>query len=480
MKIKKSVSEDKPGICLVGLGPHAKRIYYNYIEQDVLDKKLDFYLLIDLTTKEADIDDFCAKRKVQPQNIFLSKVSQIFQQTSDEKLDPRLVVFLDKAIREKRIQYAVVSTEPRAHKVYIEYFIKNKIPVLTDKPLTSPVGVNYKIKKVKQISADAKYLSVLSSKYDTPIYVQVQRREHPAYKFIFNEVKKVIDEYQVPITFFNVYHSDGQWTMPSEFASRENHPHKYGYGKIMHSGYHFADLVAWIAESNKRLFPNLYISNETQLLLPGTHYGQIKGARLYKKIFGKKTLSPKNEKMGEVDSYTSFVFRDSSRSSDKNNMITFGNLNMLQSGFSKRAWFPLPVDTYKGNGRLRHEYFDINIGPLFNIQFHSYQSEEVHGGGPTSGVGSRDHLEVYIFRNEKIIGGKPFEIVDFSSRQYMKDHHLSSYLGHNEEARHMLYGKMFSGSESPALIQNQILTNNIIAHLYESSIRKKMITFDAS
>lgn len=477
--MKKSVLKDKHGICLVGLGPHAKRIYYKYIEQDVLDKKLDFYLLVDLVTKKTDIDDFCAKRKVQPQNIFLSKVPK---QSSAEKLDPKLIVFLDKAIKEKKIQYAVVSTEPRAHKIYIEYFIKNKIPVLTDKPLTSPIGVNHKIKKARQISADAQYLSALSSKYNTPIYVQVQRREHPAYQFIFDEIKKVIDEYKVPITFFDIYHSDGQWTMPSEFASRENHPHKYGYGKIMHSGYHFADLVAWITESNKRLFPDLYISNETQLLLPGTHYRQIKGSRLYKKIFGKKTRSPENEKMGEVDSYTTFVLRDGSRHSelsDKNNIITFGNLNMLQSGFSKRAWFSLPIDTYKGNGRLRHEYFNISIGPLFNIQFHSYQSEEVHGGGPISGVGSRDHLEVYIFRNEKIIGGKSFEIVDFSSKRYMKNHDLSSFLGHNEAARHVLYSNMINGLESPALIQNQILTNNIIAHMYESSIRGKTMTFRA-
>jgi len=470
-----NILRKRPGVCLIGLGPHAKRIYYNYIEKDVLDEKLDFYLLIDLFEKKNDIKDFCSKRKVQPRNIFLSKASN---QISPKKLDPEVVIFLDKAIKEKRIQHAIVSTEPKAHKIYIEYFVKNKIPVLTDKPLTSPVGANYSIKSARKISTDAQYLSDLSDKYNTPIYVQIQRREHPAYKFIFNEINKVVSEYEVPITFFNIYHSDGQWSMPNEFSSRENHPHKYGYGKIMHSGYHFADLVAWIAESNKILFPNLYISNETNLLRPGANYQQIRGSSLYKKIFEKDTVSPENKKMGEVDSYTNFVFKDGSKRLIKDNIVTFGNLNMLQSGFSKRAWFDLPVDTYKGNGRLRHEYFNINVGPLFNIQFHSYQSEEVHGGGPKNGVGSKDHLDVYIYRNEKIIGGKPLEVIDFSSRKYKEDNNLSSYLGHNEAARRTLYDKMISESDSPALIKNQLLTNTIISKMYESYVCGKTKVFN--
>lgn len=40
------------------------------------------------------------------------------------------------------------------------------------------------------------------------------------------------------------------WVMPSEYISRENHPYKYGYGKLFHSGYHFIDLLTWFLEVN--------------------------------------------------------------------------------------------------------------------------------------------------------------------------------------------------------------------------------------
>lgn len=61
----------------------------------------------------------------------------------------------------------------------------------------------------------------------------------------------MVREYNIPITYIDIYHNDGMWNMPSEFLERENHPYKYGYGKLFHSGYHFIDLVAWLMEVNR-------------------------------------------------------------------------------------------------------------------------------------------------------------------------------------------------------------------------------------
>lgn len=55
----------------------------------------------------------------------------------------------------------------------------------------------------------------------------------------------------MPINKISISHSDGNWNMPSEVIFRENHPYKYGYGKMMHSGYHFIDLLSWFMEINK-------------------------------------------------------------------------------------------------------------------------------------------------------------------------------------------------------------------------------------
>lgn len=61
----------------------------------------------------------------------------------------------------------------------------------------------------------------------------------------------MVSKYNVPISFIGVNHCDGTWNMPNELIHRENHPYKYGYGKIMHSGYHFLDTLTWFLDVNE-------------------------------------------------------------------------------------------------------------------------------------------------------------------------------------------------------------------------------------
>ena len=461
------------GICLVGLGPHAKRIYYRYIVHEVTGGSLMFDSLIELSSRKVDVDEFFLDKEIKPTHIVFADETH---QRNPEVLDPHVQASLNKAIDEKRIQCAIVATEPKAHKIYIDYFLKHNIPVLTDKPLTAPVGSNYDINSAEKIFSDAVELSDLSTKYKTPLYVQVQRREHPAYIRLFEKITRIVEEYRLPITFFDIYHSDGTWSMPEEFSSRENHPYKYGYGKLMHSGYHFVDLVAWVASINMKVFPSLYIENNTKLLKPDTQYRQIQGNALYKKLFGKETVEPPAHHLGEVDAYSSFEFKDGERLSDSGNTITFGHLDLLQSGFSKRAWFDLPKDTYKGNGRLRHERINIHVGPLLNIQLHSYQSDEINKGH-TFGVGGEEHLDIYIFRNNTLIGGNAFEHIDYGSEIEMKHRKTNGiYIGHNELPRNIIFQQFLARAPSNALVKQQLLTNQILSHMYISAIRERSET----
>ena len=70
-------------------------------------------------------------------------------------------------------------------------------------------------------------------------------------EYIKQLIEETIRQYNIPITYIDIYHNDGMWNMPSEFLYRENHPYKYGYGKLFHSGYHFIDLLAWLLEANR-------------------------------------------------------------------------------------------------------------------------------------------------------------------------------------------------------------------------------------
>ena len=69
-------------------------------------------------------------------------------------------------------------------------------------------------------------------------------------------------------------------------------------------------------------------------------------------------------------------------------------------------------DFYKKNGRIRHERINIQVGPLMNIQIHSYQSKEIKDrldNKIEEQIGGLEHFDIDIYRNVDIIGGKPYE-----------------------------------------------------------------------
>ena len=457
-------------IALVGLGPHAKRIYCGFIN-NLVEKGGKFEVLIELESKRSMVEIFFKERKVKPCRIlYIPDKGQLCPKNINEELKIRLNTLISEGL----ITHAIVATEPKAHKIYIEYFLKNRIPCLTDKPITAPVGLSYNKKASVNLVKDVNDLINISNKYKTPVYVQVQRREHCAYIYIFKLLAEIVKKYRIPITYFNIYHSDGNWSMPPEFYFRENHPYKYGYGKLMHSGYHFVDLIAWICEINKNIYKDITIETTASFLKPETHYNQINGNKLYDRLFAKKTKLPQNYKFGEIDSYTNFSFYGGHKIVDSK-MITKGNLDLLQSGFSRRAWFDLPKDTYKGNGRVRHEYININVGPLFNIQLHSYQSNEINKGD-VFGVGGEEHLDLYIFRNSDIIGGKSCEVIDFGKRINNESGNFKGvYFGQNELSRYIIFDKFLKRKFSDTMLDNQLLTNKILSSIYESYVTRKNV-----
>ena len=68
---------------------------------------------------------------------------------------------------------------------------------------------------------------------------------------------------------------------------------------------------------------------------------------------------------GEIDFHSIINFKKDDKT------ITHCTLNLIQSGFSWRSLCYLPKDIYKGNGRVRHERLNIEVGPLMNIQIDS-------------------------------------------------------------------------------------------------------------
>ena len=414
---------------LVGLGPHAKRIYISIFKK----YSLNLSLLVELKSKKLEIEEFLKENDISTE-LFL--VDDSYKDSTC--LSNNISNKLERKIRTKNIKYAIISTEPKAHFMYAKFFLENEINILLDKPITSPINCNNDINQTIKIKEEYEELCLLYERKKDKIHftIQCQRRFHEGFIYIKNLLTETVKKYNIPITYIDIYHNDGMWVMPSEFLTRENHPYKYGYGKLFHSGYHFIDLLTWFLEinnltqnkkiNNAEMYVSTYNPNDSLTVINNQDYQKLFNTGKFNNIFNMEENTFKN--FGEIDFHSIINFKKDDKT------ITNCTLNLMQSGFSRRSWCDLPQDIYKGNGRVRHERLNIEVGPLMNIQIHSYQAYEFFEKERifNNNVGSIEHFEIYIFRNYKLIGGKPFEKFDLDT---ISDDDQAFFCDKNEQAR---------------------------------------------
>ena len=240
----------------------------------------------------------------------------------------------------------------------------------------------------------------------------------------------------------------------------------------MHSGYHFVDLFAWIAQVNfslERIRPQT-AKIFTARFTPNDLFHQI-DEEVCTKLFDQQTIRDfytiyrreNYEKHGELDAYTLVQLMCGQ------NVVMTGSINLQQNSFSKRGWFDLPKDTYKGNGRIRHERVNIQVSHFLNMQVHSYQAcgEDVEKI-PSGSVGSEDHFDILIFRNKKMIGGEDF--VKISLGKEMREQHQNDtyYFGHNEKAREATLLHFIEGKDDESEFEHHKFTNQLLSNIYGS------------
>jgi len=90
------------------------------------------------------------------------------------------------------------------------------------------------------------------------------------------------------------------------------------------------------------------------------------------------------------------------------------SINLIHNGFARRTWILPGTDLYKGNGRVKHEYYSIQQGPFQNIQIHSYQSKDKHDLNTEEDyeLGGNNHFDIYVFRNCGMTGDRnPLKVI---------------------------------------------------------------------
>ncbi len=202
-----------------------------------------------------------------------------------------------------------------------------------DKPITAPVDPIKNPDSGRQIFTDYQDLREHKKNSKSKFYIVCQRRNHEGFSFVKNYLENFVNEFQIPISYIDIYHADGTWNLLHEF-NKENHPYKYGYGKLMHSGYHCVDLFAWISEVNNSLkdrTPNS-VKIYTSKFRPNDFFNQL-NVENYKKFFGDTEITKfyenydrkDYEKYGEIDAYIlGQLMQDE-------NVITTASINLQQN-----------------------------------------------------------------------------------------------------------------------------------------------------
>lgn len=452
-------------VVLVGLGPHARRIYYPMLTRAAASHGVRIALLVELESQRERVREYLNGQAVQPDEVVFVPDSAC---GADEP-HPIAAAALDR-LAGRRPWGMVVATEPRSHLMYARWALDHGLHLLLDKPVTARTLRDADPDEALRLVDDFYRLLDASVRTGARCLVQTQRRAHPGYELIRDYLREFLATFGVPVTYLDIYHGDGMWNMPGEFWSRENHPYRYGYGKIMHSGYHFLDLMTWLLGVNDELAASAPDRFEftTRWHTPADFLGQV-GNDQYRRLFGDRAATvgrfpPETvERMrgfGETDVHLLGQFWRGDTA------VTTVSLNLLQTSFSRRAWLDLPTDTYKGNGRVRHERITIQVGHLLSIQVHSYQSYQAAERSGGTGPGHYDHFDVYVFRNAELVGGAPFECLDIGDAMARTMRADTRYLGHNEAARGELFADFLDENPDRAGLGSHELPVKVTAGVY--------------
>jgi len=421
---------------LIGLGYHARRIYFPILQELQGRNMIDKIFVVDLKSQKEIIENYLyAKKAKNVKPLFLNK-------PQNHRLNKTTEKTMDSIIKKEKIKGVIISTEPLAHMVYAKWAMKNRLSVLMDKPISTHKWIICNEKYGKQLITDYEDLVKMyrEAKKKNPqivFAVMTQRRFHNLFGKMKEAIRDVYEYTHCPITSIQAFHGDGQWRFPTEIIEQNYHPYNQGYGVCSHSGYHVFDIVSWLMEGSDHNPDEMEVvsnfSTPNDLIEQYTFADYRRDFKDFEKYnkYSKREFIKKAKNFGEVDSFNNFAFKKKGR------VITLASVNISHNGFSQRNWPTAEgKDLYKGNGRVRQESYYILQGPFQAISYLSYQSKEVDPNLQKDlfKVGGEYHADVYIFRNSTF-NPKWKSLEQFSVKNFIRGSMKDRSRGHQEEAR---------------------------------------------
>ena len=473
-----------PNIMLIGCGPHAKRVYVPKLKEIESNFGIKLKAVVELKEKQEDILPFVSKYFENVNYIFVDKFEEKFKQSLPDELENRL----NSIIAEENINSVIIATDPLNHMQYALWALKHNLHILMDKPISTYDNLSNNVEQAEQLKRDYELL-VENYSADKAFIVNAQRRFLPQFQIVQDFVNEIANKYGMPITSMQSTHSDGQWRLPEEVLKFKYHP-LLGWGKVSHSGYHFIDMASKMVKDSFKEASKSFdeISVYSKFIRPSGVLLQ-QNQRDLEKIFG--------DKYKQFDSRTDEellkIYKGKNEAEvDANSIISLSyngipvtniTLNLMHNGFSRRSWLNSNMkDLYKGNGRVRHEYHNIEQGCLQNIQIHSYQSKDKHDTNNERDfeIGGNNHYDIYVFKNSEIVGGQTLQIIkgkDIAERYFLDKTRIMNELARHEALKQFLeviVGKR-KAKETKSNILDHKMSVELMSLIYKSGTSEKEI-----
>lgn len=478
-------------VLLIGVGPNAKRAYLPALA--TLQKSDSAHLV---ATVELVSQQQITEERLTKAGFALDAIEQLYVEDDliDYRLSPATKEKMDALITKQPISAVIISTDPLAHKAYALWALEHGLPILMDKPISTQRGITHDSTIGKSIYTDYLELAEAYKKSTTNIFaINAQRRHHPGFNLVFEKVAEIAERFNVPITSMQSLHADGQWRLPEEMTTIDYHGYNKGLGKVSHSGYHFIDIIAKLI---KLSYGKVDPQAKPDAFGVFSSFIEPRGVLTanpqenYKKIFGNDytKTSPKStaELYDMFDNYGEVDVSSVIQLLHKEDIIANITLNLLHNSFSRRSWITPSDDLYKGNGRVKHEYHNIQQGPLQNIQIHSYQKNDRHDVSTEEDllVGGNNHFDVLVFRNNGITGDKEplqkFTMNDFSKPSYagtyvhdtLKNEVVTNFIeAVRDDHKKDTFASLFEDQELTALLMSLIYQSGASRQHVQRSIK---------
>ncbi|MDE9459553.1 Gfo/Idh/MocA family oxidoreductase [Xenorhabdus bovienii] len=434
-------------IIIFGCGPHFLNRYLDVLLE--YRNTIEVLLVVDLKCREMKILNALKEKGLNSRAyLFLDEKYRNYPTTKE------INILLSKIPEIYQADAVIVSTEPKAHKAYALWATENGLNVFMDKPITAPYLPND-----KSLMTDFTELLTASKKNNNRFVISCERRIQLGYKYVEGYLADFISSFRIPITSIHVHFGGGSWVIPSEMPNLENHPIKYGYGVLFHSGYHYLDLVARFAQYNK-------LVQEIDLCNP-----QV------------KTMVVRPNQLAETLPFSSYSHIIKEKNKNKNeiayHLSNYGELDFLvigkyTKGIQHRMSFSMElIDTtlsgrimpnsFPGEGRIRQEVVNIHLGHFCSISIVSNSFRKLTDG---SVIPEDFNITIATHPMFTRIGEQPVLRINRKDLSQLNPH-LPLCAGLNIHARQEQLRDFLSGGNANSELATHENTVALLATVYE-------------